>query len=492
MTDLNRAKRIVLCAAAGVAMFASSWFADQASGQEAREIRLDGVPLLFVDDSGIATRSGVSRTVHVAKTLDKPVIVSDGITPSQRVYVYGSVAVDETGLIKLWYNTRLDPKSGDYVLYATSRDGIAWDKPALRLFKTKAWNENNIVFNLHSPSVLVDRFEKNPERRYKMVGHGKANNVTGYQAATSPDGIHWTMSQKTPILPGGDTVTFSQDASTGQYLVYHKNFATVRGIRRRSVWLSRSDDFESWSKPELVFTADEEDDAFATKPIEHVEVYNMSVYPHAAGFIGLPTMFRVIGENKHPEPGQSPVDGPIDVQLVTSADGQQWRRTWPRVNVIPRGSPGAFDAGAFLGVSSTAAHVGDETWVYYTALTTGHGGPIPAKQLSIGRAAWRRHGWISLDADPVGGRIETKPLTLPGSTLVVNADASRGELRVAIVEADGSSIAGYTLEDCEVLRKDATRWTAEWKNRSELPTDRPVRVVIEMKSTRLFNLESGH
>jgi hypothetical protein len=425
---------------------------------ETREIALRELPLLFADDTGIASSTGVVRTVHAAKTRSAPVIEADA-----RVYVYGSVYSEEDQL-RLWYMTRTSAYSGDRVLHATSRDGLNWLKGT------------NSVFNIHSPSVLFDTRETDPAKRYKLLGAKSG----GYHAAFSADGLHWTSYPKNPVLSSSDTITLSQDPVTGEYLAYHKRQAKIRGFSRRTVWLARSRDFQTWAEPELVFAPDEEDDAWASEPNQRTDVYNMSVYPHAAGFIGLPTIFRVTKRlaKSTLTPGQSADDGPIDVQLATSADGRTWHRTQPRVTVIPRGAPGSFDGGAILGVTSTCVHVGDETWVYYTGLTTTHGGAIPAKRLAIGRAEWRRHGFVSLDA----GRIETKLVQLGTPALVVNADASRGELRVTLLEADGRPIPGSS-----VLRADNTRWRAF----TNAPTDRPVRVVLELNNARLYSVSSG-
>ena len=435
-----------------------------------RVIALRELPLLFADDSGIASRTGAVRTVHVAHSRDAPVIEADA-----RVYVYGSVYLEE-GLLRLWYMTRTSAYSGDCVLHATSRDGLNWLKDA------------NIVFNIHSPSVLLDTRETDPAKRYKMLGAKSG----GYHAAFSADGLHWSWYPRNPVLKHSDTITLAQDPFSGEYLAFHKRPATIRGIeRRRTVWLSRSRGFQEWSEPELVFAPDEQDDVWVSDPNQRTEVYNMSVYPHAAGFIGLPTMFRLIKRIPKSEvtPGQSPDDGPIDVQLATSADGRMWHRTEPRVNVIPRGAPGSFDGGAILGVTSTCVHVGDKTWVFYTGLTTTHGGPMPPKRLSIGRAEWRRHGFVSLDAAG-RGRVETQPLRLGTPSLIVNADASCGDLRVALLEADGRSIPGLALEDSEPLCADATRWTARWKSEAKPPTDRSVHVVLELNKCRLFSLST--
>jgi len=417
-------------------------------------ISLRELPLLFADDNGIASSTGVVRTVHVAKTRSAPVIEADA-----RVYVYGSV-YSENGLLRLWYMAR--PK-GDQVLHTTSQDGLHWLK-------------GTNVFNIHSPSVLLDTHETDPAKRYKMLGSKSG----GYHAAFSADGLHWSWYPKNPVLKDSDTITLTQAPVSGEYMAFHKRYTKVRGFGRRVVWLARSRDFQEWSEPELVFAPDEKDDTWATGPEQRTEVYNMSVYPHAAGFIGLPTMFRLTKRIAKSEvkPGQSPDDGPIDVQLATSPDGRAWQRTEPRVNIIPHGAPGSFDAGAILGVTSTCVNVGDKTWVYYTGLTTGHGGAMPAKRLSIGRAEWRRHGFVSIDA----GRVETKPLQLSTPTLIVNADASRGELRVTLLEADGRPIPGIS-----VLRTDDTRWCAF----ANAPTDRPVRVVLELNNARLYSVSSG-
>lgn len=447
-------------------------------------LSLRDLALLFADDSGIASRTGVIRTVHPARTRSAPVLAAERPWEGERVYVYGSVYADEpTGMLRLWYMS-----FPNYVLHATSKDGLKWLRPSHGLLPFEGSTENNIVYKIHSPSVLLDPREPDPSKRYKLLGSKSG----GYQAAFSADGLRWTPYPKNPVLKYSDTITLTQDPATGEYLAFHKRPAKVRGFGRRVVWLSRSRDFQEWDEPQLVFAPDEKDDAWADGPDQRTEVYNMSVYPHAAGFIGLPTMFRLTRRVPKGEitPGQSPDDGPLDVQLATSADGRSWERSEPRLNVIPRGRPGTFDGGSILGISSTAVHVGDETWVYYTAMTTTHGGPIPPKRMSIGRAEWRRHGFASLDAAGTG-RIETKPLRLATPSLTVNADASRGQLRVALLDANGGDLAGFHLDDCKPLQTDATQWGARWRSTAAPPTNRAVRVVIELTNARLFSISAG-
>ncbi len=467
----------------------------RASESDAKHIPLGSTPLLFVDDAGIERKTGVWRTIHTAQTLPHPVLEPDRAWEGGRLYIYGSVYADpQSGQLTMWHQSCATLAQGsDLVLIATSSDGVVWEKPLLGVIEFEGSRQNNIVYDLHSPSVLFDRFETDPSRRYKMLGSQKAKTYRGYDAACSPDGVHWTGISGGPVLESSDTITLSQNCSTGEYLAFHKRPTNVRGFKRRVVWLSRSADFVKWSQPELVFVPDEEDDSWVSVAGERTEVYNMSVLAHAAGFLGLPTMFRVTSEmpKDRAAPGQSPLDGPIDVQLVTSVDGITWRRTWPRVNVIPRGEPGTFDGGVILGLSSTAVEIGDLTCVYYTAINTGHGGKIPPKRLSIGRAQWRRHGFASLDADCAGGVVETRPVHLQSGVLFVNADARLGQLRVELREIDGSPIDGFTFEQSSVLSSNDTRWRAVWQDGKPIPTDRPIRITIAFAAARLYSIHSS-
>lgn len=458
-------------------------------------------PLLFADDHGIAVQSRLVRTVHAATTRPAPVIEPDRPWEGERVYTYGSLHHDRaSGRYWLWYMSRTQRPGGtnasaqlrgggmDVVLWATSADGIRWEKPALGLHAYDGNAANNIVADLHSPAVVVDAFESDPARRFKLLGYHKG----GYHAAYSPDGRRWQPYRPEPVFTGSDTMSMTQDPRTGEFLAYFKQpSAEVSG---RVVWLARSRDLLVWSEPKLVFAPEAEDHAWRRNPDQKTEVYNLAVLPHAGGFLGLPTLFRVTSraakDVKLPV-GQSGHDGPIDVHLATSVDGENWRRTWPRMPVIPRGAPGTFDGGAILGVTSNCIDAGEETWLLYTAINTGHGGPIPPKRITIGRASWRLHGMVSMDADPAGGRLETPPLLIAGGELVINADASRGWLRAALFEADGRPLPGFGLDDFTVLRTDATRAPARWRG-GRAPATRPVRVLVELAGARLFSLAAAN
>ncbi|MBI4626728.1 MAG: hypothetical protein HY736_26345 [Verrucomicrobia bacterium] len=467
-------------------------------GATAQGIPLRNLPLLFADDSGLERMVLIVRTVHPGRTLEKPTLVADQPWEYLRVYVATVHYNPAVRKFRMWYFARIRPSNAGgagvespdtKLLYATSDDGLRWDKPVLGLYAVGDSTANNVLEfeggGGGEGNVMVDDEEADPARRYKLLLH----NRRGYMAGYSADGIRWNEYSAKPVLAQGDTIKGTKNPSTGEYMAYHKRSAFVRGFPRRVVWLSRSRDFLTWSEPGLVFGADEADDEWSRGPEDRTEVYLMAVFPHAAGFIGFPSIFRHTPHIfKKEEVGATPTTGPMDIQLAASRDGKVWTRSWPRLAIIPRGAPGTFDGGSIYNTASEPVDVDGETWLYYTAINTGHGGPIPPKSVTIGRAQWRLHGFASLDAGPEGGSIETKPLRLGSPQLVVNADASRGRLQVALLEADGRPISGYSLNESDDFSSDSTRWIARWKGKADVITDRPVRVLFEMRSARLYSI----
>jgi len=443
---------------------------------------------IFVDGFMVARREGVVRRVHSCRKLERPVLMAAADwevgTDDRRLYVYGTVLRDpEGGGLRMWYM-----RYHNWVLYATSDDGIHWKRPYLGLVDFQGSTENNILpIPLHSPSIVVDPEDADVERRYKMLGYGEVDGKRGYCVAYSPDGLRWELEEGNPVLEGGDTCTLSRDPRTGEFLAFHKLTHEYRGRRRRLVYLATSGDMRNWSEPRLAMAPDEIDhEQVRAEGGIASEFYNMSAFPYGGQWLGLVTHFRYAGKPKESGPGQSGDDGPIDVQLVHSRDGRSWDRCEDRSPVIPNG-PSGYDAGCILGVSNSPVVVDDEMWIYYSAITTTHGGYLPKKEITIARAAWRLDGWVSLDAGPEGGMVETVALNPVGRQLYVNADAGIGELKVELVDEEGVVLPGYGAGACEPLREDGVRQVICWKERKELPAERPLRLRFLLENARLFS-----
>lgn len=462
-------------------------------------------PQLLVDDVLIASQKGTVRTIHPCRKLSKPVLEPEHPWEGSRVYVYGSVLYDETlKLFRMWYmssptegsrDPRLNRSRGTLVLYATSADGVRWQKSKMDLYEFNGSTENNIVCDLDSPSLIRDSFESDPSKRYKMIGYQTVKGKgSGAWACTSADGLRWRDCGSQPLFKTHDTLTFTQDPRTGEYLVFHKMSETIRGYPRRLVALATSRDLKTWSPSRLVLTPDEKDDAWCTFPGQRTEFYDMSAFSYGDQFLGLVAVFRLTRqlERGKTAPHQSSHDGPIHAELVYSRDGREWHRLDERTPIIPNG-PAEFDAGCILGMINTPVVRSDEVWVYYTAITTTHGGAMPAKRITIGRAGWRRDGFVSLDAGAEGGVVETVPLRMAGNRLIVNADAAKGSLVVTVLDASGTPLPGYTGADAIEIRGDSVRHAVRWKQTDTLPVDRPIRLGFHLRQCRLYSyaVDSG-
>ncbi len=514
MQHHSPAKHALLSLGAAVAFPALLFSQTARMERPAAPMLKKGEKQLFVDNGMILTKSGVTRVVHPAKKLDHPVleaempwevIEKDGVL-DKRVNIYGTVLRDEeTGGFRMWY---ADPGS---VLYATSKDGVKWERPVLKI----AGKTNVTNLNLHSPSIIEDKFETDPARRYKAVGcaskgvdeaklqrlKDKFELVDWYRDKThrlyyssySPDGLHWTLNPE-PILLGCDTITLSQDPVTGEYLAFHKRQGDPRVVGIRQVFLSVSKDMEHWSEPQPVMVADELDNKAAKKLKggTYSEFYNLSAFRYGGQWLGFTTPFRRVEPpsalfgNDSVNGQERSATGILDVQLVHSRDGRHWHRCSDRSPVIPLG-PHPYDAGSIFGLCNAPVIVGDEMWMYYTAVTTPHGGLVPEKQQSIARAVWRIDGLASLQAKEKEGTVETHEFSPEGKRLFINADIKAGKLSVEALDPAGKVIEGYDKESSLVQNQDSVKLEIKWKKAAELPAGTPMRLRFHLENGDLYS-----
>ena len=490
--NVNRALRFV--AACASLQIASCGFAAET------EMRLiPGVPMLFVDDALLKECVGLRRIVHQGKHDEKPVITDTepwelGTKGYGLLNLYGSVYPKEDGSgYRMWYG------SYSRALVADSVDGVNWTKPILNVCSIGGSTSNNaVIASLGSRSILRDPFEKDPARRYKVVGchyHKPGNPKTGYYTMTSPDGIHW--SDERQIVQGWwDTCTMSQNPFTGEYLVYHKHEVMDNGCKRRTVFLTKSRDFIRWSEPVRAFGADEADDgAWIDNPTQFTDIYSMSVIGYAGGFIAFPSFFRLDRYIKNADKSRymSAHDGPLYLGFAVSPDGEHWRQLPGRRPILPNNPYGVFNAcypGCASGGPGALLHVGDETWLYTYCVAHGHGTGYAkdwsretcrVPQWSIGRAVWRRWGFVSIEAK--SGHCRTRPLRLASGKMTVNFKRldGGGRLKVAAFSLDGQLLATTAVNG------DGTRQRLNWNR--PLPIDAPVELQFEVSNGALYSVE---
>ena len=263
---------------------------------------------LFLDDDDVAQVDNLRATFHQPQKRG-PVIRREpaiGGTPEIR----GAPVWDpESRRWKIW-TIAITPEELHGIAgmsgYHESRDGLHWYQPIVRQAEFKGTRENNFVFipmgdgnTAEILGAVYDRGDPDPERRYKALSFTMAPELA-ILFATSPDGIVWTRVD-IPLIASGDEPNFSFDESNRRFIATVK----VPGPYGRSHALTVSEDFKTWSDPQLVFHADEQDQEEARRiiaarlgdpslqqpvfnhPEEHaVDVYNFAISRYESRYIG--------------------------------------------------------------------------------------------------------------------------------------------------------------------------------------------------------------
>ena len=435
---------------------------------------------LFVDDLVIAERSNVELNPHQPiKYAGNPVLLPERPWEANSVAIYGTVIHDrEADLFKMWYRAIGDTC---YACYATSKDGIRWEKPVLDVMPYKGSTANNIVlggvkpkFYLDGFAVIKDRDDPDPQRRYKMLTY---NGNRRFAAMVSQDGIHWSG----PINRGekidtGDVVSMYRDTGLGKYVALLKRRhvhrdAAGKEIRKRARLISLSDDFAAWSPPTWALVPDEKDPP-------STQFYSQTAYMYEGMRIGYVTAF--IKETEC-----------IDTQLCHSRDGLTWHRCRERVPFLPNGPDGSFDAGMLIAGASGLIVREGKIWVYYGGYNGDHAGRTlgdPEHLNGIGLAHLRQDGFVSADAGPEGGTLLTRPLLCSGNVIRINAQAEGGEVRVELLDGEGKPIPGRELASSIGFTGDSVDVPLEWKTKTAAPiVGKTMRVRFHLKGAKLYS-----
>ena len=427
---------------------------------------------LFLDDLLLGSVHNVERVIHQpVKYEGNPVLRADRPWEGASIQIRSAPVWDrEDELYKMWY---FGPhKTG----LATSSDGLHWRKPVLGLREHEGSTQNNMVVVEEDPEAFIQHViadpNSRPERRYK--------GLTGWRnrrPLVSSDGLVFHLLD-VPAIPSQDESHLNYDEKEQRYIATVKQ----RGPFGRSVYLSTSSDFESWTPPMLIFHADWLDQELGrrrirehlanpklytpliNKPDEYnVEIYNMPVFPYEGTYIGLPNFFESSGRTPPPHNNQ---DGVNSVKLATSRDLRRWTKVGKRDSFIPVSdfNDRNLDSVQILAASRPIA-VGEELWFYYTGINRRYN-PDGSGAGGIHLARLRRDGFVSFHAGDEGGFVETRAIRFEGSRLFVNADASNGEIRVDIVNERGREVlAGWEPEKCVPIRGDHLRTEVQWQGR---------------------------
>lgn len=460
---------------------------------------------LFLDDHGLILNQTTTRTLHPPQKFGP--LISGGVQ-SRSAPIWNP----EKNIWEWWY-------MGQGARYATSKDGEHWEKPHLGLYAWEGSKDNNIACDPAGPGmyhIVRDERDPDPGRRYKALFSSSDR-----RAGVSPDGFHWTMLDSIAI-PSQDESQFTWDPYTEQYLALVKQ-QTEWG---RSVWLSTSKDFTTFTDPVLIFHSDEidrenrrqrvrkiiEDPAYITPPllddIDYIaEIYNMAVLPYQGLYIGFPTVFNPFGAIPPPATNFTRIN---QIEMAVSRDLYTWDRVADRTPFIGIEPFDGQNYGTSQLLMSGPPIVRDdgEIWCYYNALRMP--GSIEmyrrfnrCKELfrlgidqrhfddagALSLAKLPRDRFVSIDGDEIG-TIITRPFYWRGEDLCINADARWGEIYAEIQDAEsGRPHPGFWVpgEEPPPFTGDSLGAKFTWKHPHDLNFEKPVRLKFYLHQARLFS-----
>ncbi|MBN2311450.1 MAG: exo-alpha-sialidase [Candidatus Hydrogenedentes bacterium] len=442
----------------------------EASGEPRR---VGGTHQLFVDDALIALNQGLERVVNrPAPHYDNPVLTYEKPWEGNCVITWGSVLYDEAeGRFKIWYEVYKkfpEHNDGTMVCYATSQDGVQWDKPELGLIDYLGSTANNIVLwldeeTIDAPSVLRVP-GATPECAYRMYFYSGRHE--GIRTATSAEGIHWAVREGT-VIQAGDRSTAYYDSGRGVFRVLTR--IPGRGERTIGIWESR--DGEHFEAMGEVLAADAEDP-------EKTELYGMIAFNYESLWLGFLEPFFI------------PIRK-LNTQLAYSRDGLEWHRACSRQTFLDYGPPGSWDQAWVTPSHNAPIRLGDRLYLFYQGRQTLHWAQKPYGHIGgVGLAFLRPDGFVSLDSQWEEGEVVTAPLLLEGNALHVNAFARPGQVRVEITDVEGHPIEGFTLADCVALENtDAVDYTMGWRGEHSLEgvRGRPIRLRLAVQGAKLYS-----
>ena len=369
-------------------------------------------------------------------------------------------------------------KVGVYTLYATSEDGIHWDKPDLGLVEIDGGTRNNVVFfeddtrfHFVYPEFVRDPHDAEPGRwRFKGMIKTKPDQTVGVSA----DGFRWKEIGTFERI-GDENIYCLYDRKHSLYVMFTRNlyrkpqaFPQTRAQRTFQIALSK--DMLHWSHPRMILVPEPRDpldgETIHIWPFCYEEIY--------IGILGIRKTARIGGDI-------------VDNQLVYSRDLLHWHRMGEHRVFIPQGPKGSFDEVSVEGFCVVV--LDGEIRFYYDGTSVHEKG----QREEIGLATLRRDGFVSLDAPPPQEGIPpestllTKPLWSTGSRLVVNA-AANGYINAELTDPDGRVIPGFGHTDCEPFTGDSLGHTFTWKGREDISACFPLRIRFRMRDASLYSL----
>jgi len=445
------------------------------------------------------------------------------VIPMERAWevnynMYFTAALYEDGLYRAWYScippdhsqqedVRYKMASGQVLCYATSKDGLHWEKPELGLARYHG-EPTNICFGrelspygFQSGSLFVDPHGEEAER-YKLIYvglkpvddleqarekytrlFGDALDPKGFQmldgkpyvkglyAAVSPDALHWTCLEEPLLVQPSDTLnTCVWDEERQAYIAYIR----LRHGDRRVVGRIESPDFRCWkSAPEIVLKA-----PLDFSPCDDIYTNNRMDYPGSDVKLMFPNIYHRFTDSR-------------SVYLASSLDDQVWELVPGGAVVEDTGESWCCgDLNPGLGMIPLE---GDRMGMPMLGYSRPHkfcrGGEQSLGQ--PGLAVWKKGRLAALIAD-AQGYFATPKVHFDGGRLRLNfSTEAAGRVEVELRDDKGQALEGFSFQNCDVLVGDDVGRSVSWGGSDDLSAlnGRDIVMAFRLCAAKLYSFE---
>lgn len=435
-----------------------------------------------------------------------------GTPDAHGVQFYGSV-IKDGGRYRMWYVAFDDdakskaPSARWRAAYAESADGLHWVKPTLGLVDYRGGVENNLVdvggeWGFVNLKVIKDDADPDPARRYKMTTHVYFRHNTRLGTLlpfVSADGLRWKpvkdvkplrgeLRKEDLLLPGvhfepcgglyqwdGQFIACGQNAMPGTHL-----------YQGRVTRLYRSADFVKWSPAShIAFVRGQQHDYLgAGRSREGEQCHEaISVWNRGNVLAGVYGRWHGAAEWK---------DVTVDLGLVVSNDGLNFREPRHEWTFIERGKDGAWDQGGLL-QGQGFENIGEKTFIYYGAWDPRSTGGPEVPRGGVGIVTLPRDRFADLVVDTSGegpgdyqmpritAELVTASFAMKRPRIYINASGLGAEarLRVELLDHAERPVPGCAGKDAFVLTEGGFQMPVIWPAAVKLPERARLHVVFE-------------
>lgn len=469
---------------------------------------------LFVDDF-LIDQTDLQRVNGIPKVYDKPVLkpeteleLNDGFCTCACPFNGGVFYDSLEHKFKMWYHAGWF----DGTAYAESEDGFLWKR--LHLLKDHLKSDRVLP---HIPGYLrdgdavwLDESAENPSEKYKMLifyrcfdedfryyhlkpkhAHDDPDSIPPKEITVlykSSDGINWIEMGKTG--PCGDNTTFFYNPFRKKWVYSLRTFSEldsrvrVRGYYetddffKGSQW--RTEDIQFWSRTDIYDKPDPELGYYT-------QLYSLDAVAYESIMLGMYSVFMGPPNFICEKTGMPKIN---DLKLGFSRDGFHFSRGDYQPFLSSSREKGRWDYGYLHPANGICVVLKDTLYFYYSAFSgeSPKFGRHKYSGGSVGVAKLRRDGFAAMTDRGRGGSLTTERLKYRGEYFFLNANSSKGEILVELLDEEGNIIQGYEADNCIPMHVDSTKYRVKWKKHEVLErVPERIRIRFVMKNADLYS-----